>query len=336
MIEYKSPSNLALVKYWGKYGRQMPCNTSISFTLSEAYTEMRLAYSEKQTKSDEIALSFEFEGKENEAFRAKLLRFLGSVSDELPFVKAYQLSISSSNSFPHSAGIASSASSMSALALCLCEMERQLGASPTGIDFRQRASRFARLFSGSACRSVFPHLALWGKHPKVEGSSDDYAIGMSDAVHPMFHQFRDSILLVSREEKSVSSTAGHELMNQHPFAQVRYAQAQQNIERLLAAMRGGDLEVFGEIVEEEALTLHGLMMNSRPSYILMQPNTLALIQQLRQWRRETQLPVYFSLDAGPNLHLLYPAELHDKVAQQIREQWSGLCDGGAWIEDRVG
>ena len=124
-ITFRSPSNLAIVKYWGKYGRQLPRNASISFTLNDAYSETSLEYKEKEDDS-EITLDFYFEGKQNDAFGKRILKFLNSVSDELPFLREYHLTIHSYNSFPHSAGIASSASSMSALALCLCRKEQQV------------------------------------------------------------------------------------------------------------------------------------------------------------------------------------------------------------------
>lgn len=335
-ILWRSPSNLALVKYWGKHGRQLPQNASISFTLRHSFTETALEYERKKGNDTGISLDFLFAGQANEAFAAKIVRFLTEVADELPFLREYHLQIASYNSFPHSAGIASSASSMSALALCLCSMEQALGRAPGGSDFLQRASYFARLFSGSACRSVYPKLALWGKHPDITGSTDEYALPMASEVHPIFHDFCDAILLVSRREKSVSSTAGHGLMKGHPFAAARYEQAQRNLVALLAAMRAGDLETFGRIVEEEALTLHGLMMNSTPSFILMEPRTLQLIQLLRDWRDSLKLPVYFSLDAGPNLHVLYPKGIEPQVTEWIQQEAAALCEDGKWIADAVG
>ena len=86
----------------------------------------------------------------------------------------------------------------------------------------------------------------------------------------------------------------------------RYQQARQRLHQLLIALKKGDLDVFGNIAENEALTLHALMMTSSPSYLLMRPNTIKLIELVRDFRQNTKLPLYFSLDAGPNLHLLYP------------------------------
>ena len=116
-VHWRSPSNIALIKYWGKHGRQLPRNPSISFTLNNAFTDTTLQYVAKQGNDQLINLSFNFSGAPNEAFRLKMVKFLESIVDIFPFLRQLDLKIDSYNSFPHSAGIASSASSMSALAL---------------------------------------------------------------------------------------------------------------------------------------------------------------------------------------------------------------------------
>ena len=117
-ISWRSPSNIAIIKYWGKYGVQLPRNPNVSFTLDKAFTDTALSFRKKTVRenSSEISLNFLFENQPNEAFRLKQLKFLTSILPIFPFLNQYELDISSSNSFPHSAGIASSASSMSALA----------------------------------------------------------------------------------------------------------------------------------------------------------------------------------------------------------------------------
>lgn len=243
----------------------------------------------------------------------------------------------SRNSFPHSAGIASSASAMSALALCLCSLERRLfGFLKDEREFLAKASYIARLGSGSACRSVYPQLAVWGETGLAPGSSNLYAVPFTDPVHEVFHTFHDDILLISQEEKSVSSRAGHGLMEGNIYADSRYAQARQRMHELIAALQKGDLETFGRIVESEALTLHALMMTSNPPYILMKPNTLAAIEKVRAFRASQKIPLYFSLDAGPNLHLLYPDAFKPDVQKFIKSDLAQLCQTGRWIADEVG
>ena len=329
-VKWQSPSNIALVKYWGKKGRQIPQNPSISFTLSNCRTETSVEFK----KSEQFHLRFAFEGKENPAFAAKIEKFLLENQRFFPFLNQLDLHIASHNTFPHSSGIASSASSMSALVMCLLDIEC-LAKGENEIDL-QKASYFSRLASGSASRSVLPKMALWGATDAFQGSSDEFAVSLEKEIHPVFKTFHDSILIVSDAQKSVSSRAGHALMDTNPYAEVRYRQANQNIVDLLRVLKSGDLDTFMSITESEALQLHALMMCSHPSYILLKPNTLNLIQAIRQFREETKIPVCFTLDAGPNVHLLYPDSESVKVEQFIQDKLETYCANSQWIKDKVG
>lgn len=336
-VGWQSPSNIALVKYWGKRGKQLPQNPSISFTLSECRTETFIQYE----KADSFGFKFYFEGQENPVFGAKIEKFLLDHQVFFPFVNQLHLTVESRNTFPHSSGIASSASSMSAFVMCLMDIERFL-VGPSTLRQAQcsgtltKASYFSRLASGSASRSVYSKMALWGATDAYEGSFDEYAVSLENDIHPVFNTYRDSILIVSGETKSVSSRAGHGLMEGNPYASARYAQANENIKNLLAALKSGDLDTYIKITESEALQLHALMMCSNPSFILMKPNTLNLINEIREFRAETKIPVCFTLDAGPNVHLLYPESETEKVEYYIKNVLADYCDCERWIADQVG
>ena len=335
-IRWRSPSNIALVKYWGKYGEQLPRNPSISLTLSSAATDTTLYYSPKQSGTT-IELDFYFAGKARPDFSKKIEKYLSSLVEVFPFVKQFHFRIETDNSFPHSAGIASSASAMSALALCLCSMEQGLFGTLENLDdFFQKASHLARLGSGSACRSVYPYAAVWGEDSAIDNSSNLHAIPYANKIHEVFHTFHDDILIISKAEKSVSSRAGHALMEGNIYADNRYRQARQRLSRLVDAMRAGDLETFGALTEAEALTLHALMMTSVPPYLLMEANSLTAIRKVQAWRKDTGHPLYFTLDAGPNLHLLYPNSIAEPVKQFIRTELTPLCHEGIYIADRCG
>jgi diphosphomevalonate decarboxylase len=356
-VGWQSPSNIALVKYWGKKGKQIPQNPSISFTLSECRSETCISFE----KADRFDFGFFFECKENPAFGAKIEKFLLEYQAFFPFINQLNLKVESRNTFPHSSGIASSASSMSAFVMCLIEIEHILtnlsafncvectafrqAQRPSLVEVPepvegpinlQKASYFSRLASGSAARSVFPKMALWGATACFDGSSDEFAVSLENDIHPVFKTYRDSILIVSGETKSVSSRAGHALMEGNPYAPARYAQANENIKNLLAALKSGDLDTFINITESEALQLHALMMCSNPSYILMKPNTLNLINEIRHFREETKIPLCFTLDAGPNVHLLYPEKEADRVVDFIQSVLVTYCNEGRWIADSVG
>ena len=345
-VGWASPSNIALVKYWGKRGKQLPQNPSISFTLSECRSETIIEFE----KAEKFGFQFFFEGKESPAFGTKIEKFLIDNQAFFPFINLLNLKVKSRNTFPHSSGIASSASSMSAFVMGLIELESLLVGLSTssralvdsvlepveGPINLQKASYFSRLASGSAARSVFPKMALWGATPYYKGSSDEYAVSLANDIHPVFKTYHDSILIVSGETKSVSSRSGHALMEENPYATARYAKANENIKDLLTALKSGDLDTFINITESEALQLHALMMCSNPSFILMKPNTLNLINEIREFREETKIPLCFTLDAGPNVHLLYPEQEADKVEYYIKTVLADYCDRERWIADRVG
>ena len=333
-VKWKNPSNIAIVKYWGKHGVQLPRNPSLSLTLSTAHTKTELNYRSKKTEG--ISLSFLFEGEENKMFADKIIKFLGSLTGELPFLEQLHFDIESSNSFPHSSGIASSASAMGALALCLCSVEHQLFGSLPDVDsYVQKASHLARLGSGSASRSVIPQIGVWGKTNAVHGSNDKYAVGVDD-IHDVFKTYHDDILIINAGEKAVSSRAGHALMEGNPYATARYEQANNRLEQLVEIMKKGDVHAFGKLAEDEAMTLHALMMCSDPSYVLMKPHTLSAIEDIRAYRKETGHPVYFTLDAGPNIHLLYPDNVKIEVSSFIKDKLKAYCQDGVIIRDTVG
>jgi len=336
-IEWRSPSNIALIKYWGKYGQQMPCNPSLSFTLDAAYTETILEYGPKMSDKPGVAVDFMFHREHNPPFADKIEKFLTSLLPVYPFLSQIELTIFSSNSFPHSAGIASSAASMSALALCLCSLEDELfGTLSDDAEFEKKASYIARLGSGSACRSIFARAALWGETPDVRDSSDLYAIGWGHHLHPVFSTFHDDILIISKDEKSVSSSAGHQLMDNNPYSETRYMTVQSRLKRLISVLKAGDVEAFGEIVEQEAYSLHGLMMLSSPPYLLIKPGTVSVIEKLTAWRKAKKIPLYFTLDAGPNVHLLYPDEYAGTVQAFVKNELLRYCAEGSYIPDRIG
>lgn len=329
---WTSPSNIALVKYWGKKANQIPANPSISFTLDQAcsHTEVTATYLPQNPGFD-----FVFEGRSNAAFEPKLQSFLDKASEEFTWLKAYRLHISSSNTFPHSSGIASSASAFSALALCLCSLHLQL----TGMDipdFRQKASYWARIGSGSACRSVYGGYNLWGKCPEIDGSSDEFAVNIDQLLHPVFKDFEDTILIVEAGRKAVSSSKGHDLLGKHPFAEKRYDIARTNTGLLLDILRSGDLHAFTALVEAEAMMLHALMMSSPEPFILMKPGTLSVIEKIRDFRNQTGTCLLFTLDAGANVHLLNPAKDSAAVQQFVRNELLGYCQNGTYFCNRVG
>jgi len=332
IVEWTSASNIALVKYWGKHGNQLPANASLSMTLRNSVTRMNVTLEESKTPPK---MQFFFGGVTAPDFEPKIQSLLDKVSGIFPFLKQNSIIIRSSNTFPHSAGIASSASSMSALALCLCDIAGE-SANDNLPGFYRKASEIARLGSGSASRSVFGGFSVWGRTSLVTGSSDEWAVPLDFTVHPVFKELQDSVLIVSSEKKKISSTAGHELMDHHPYAAARYALAEKNLGIILEALREGNIADFVRVTENEALGLHSLMMSSDPGFMLIEPETIRIIRKIRDFREKTGNFVCFTLDAGPNVHLLYAGKDKKEMHKFIQEELVVHCENGKVLWDECG
>lgn len=333
-FQWSAPSNIALVKYWGKKENQIPANPSISFTLKNCKTITKLSFS-KIERTENFSFDLLFEGKPKESFRPKIQNFLERVEVYLPFLKDYHFIVDTQNTFPHSSGIASSASGMAALAVNFMSLEKELNPTMTEYYFNQKASFLARLGSGSACRSIKGEVVIWGNHLATQNSSDLFGVEFSD-LHSNFKNYQDTILLVDKGEKQVSSTLGHDLMNGHPFAEKRFEQAHHNLSEIKSILTKGDVNEFVKLVESEALTLHSMMMTSMPYFILMKPNTLEIINKIWKFREETSIPVCFTLDAGANVHVLYPENVRDEVLQFIKNELVVHCQNEQYICDEIG
>ena len=335
-VTWKSPSNIALIKYWGKEVNQIPANPSISFTLNACATTTTIAYKKRESNGIDFSFDLFFEGNLKEDFKPKIETFFKRVEAYLPFLKSYHFIINTSNSFPHSSGIASSASGLSALALGLMSLEKELNPNITEEYFINKASFLARLGSGSAARSIQGDLVQWGTHKEIENSSNLYAIKYPYKVHSVFKKYHDTILLVDKGQKEVSSTVGHNLMHGHPFSEQRFNQAHENLSKLKEVFSTGDLKAFIQIVESEALTLHAMMMTSLPYFVLMKPNTLEVINKIWAFRKRTNTHVCFTLDAGANVHVLYPESEKEEVFHFIQDELVAFCQNGQYICDQIG
>lgn len=342
---WSSPSNIALVKYWGKREPQIPENPSISFTLNQCKTITTLKFKKKEDQAD-FSFDIFLDGTLKEDFKPKIASFFKRIERYVPLLKKYHFTIETKNTFPHSSGIASSASGMSALALCLMSLEKanlkkafdsiEVEESMTDTYFLKKASFLARLGSGSACRSLEGPLVLWGKHSEISESSDLFGVKYPFKLHPNFENYQDTILLIDKGEKVVSSTVGHNLMHGHPFAEARFKQASKNLSALNTILQNGDLNAFVNIVESEALTLHAMMLTSMPYFILMKPNTLEVINKIWKYRTQHNSHVCFTLDAGANVHVLYPKSETRKVLEFIQNELVGYCENGQYICDQIG
>ncbi len=312
--EHTSHSNIAIVKYWGKFQNQLPCNPSISFTLKNCKTFM----SASSIVSDKFKLKYLFEGQENESFRDNILKRIKRLP--MSFNKS-SITIESRNTFPHSSGVASSASSMSCLVKILNDLyELKLDSS--------ELSNYSRLLSGSACRSLKPGFQSWGHVDYLLDSSDEYSTSVE--VDPLFHDLKDTVIIVDSGMKKISSTQGHQSMDDHPYKLARYEQARKNHEIVIQALKAGDWPTFSKVTKIEALSLHALMMSSTTPYFLMRPKSLEIINLIESKLDKNNFT--FTMDAGANIHLLYRAHFHDQ-ALRFLDLYSEKFE--SYIEDEI-
>jgi len=209
----------------------------------------------------------------------------------------------SRNNFPMAAGLASSASAFAALSLAATRA--------AGLDLgEQELSILARLGSGSACRSVPGGFALWL-------AGDSHETSFAHQIAPPEHwALRDLIAIVSRAPKAVSSGAGHAAAETSPFFKARLATLPRRLEEVKEALLARDFPALGRAIEEEAISLHVVAMTSRPPIYYWLPTTVRLINEVQRWRAEG-LEVYFTFDAGPNVHLICQAENAAEVERRL-------------------
>ncbi|EJL70071.1 diphosphomevalonate/mevalonate 3,5-bisphosphate decarboxylase family protein [Chryseobacterium populi] len=302
-VSESCPSNIALIKYWGKYENQIPANPSISYTLNHCKTNTTMEFLADEPFSVQTFLA----GNEEVKFAEKIEKYFKNIEPYLSWILKGKYVIRTENTFPHSSGIASSASGFGAIAKCLMKLDEVFSGKNSDEGSLKKASFLARLGSGSACRSLYNGLVVWGESDEVSGSSDLFAVQYPDAeIHDIFKSFNDWVLLIHEGQKSVSSTVGHGLMKSNPYAERRFQEARENFVPMKQILKDGDMQSFIKLVEHEALTLHAMMMMSDPAFILMKTGTLEVINKIWDFRRETGLPLFFTLDAGANVHLLFP------------------------------
>lgn len=327
-----APANIAFIKYWGKKDEtlRIPANDSISMNLSNAYTITTVEFSEKYYKDEFIILSNVILGRseattpesdsgsnfvgasmgrqarmtkrdnKEEQRVTKHLDRIRKIANSKLFAK-----VVSQNSFPKGTGIASSASGFAALTLA--------AANASGLKLSEKElSILARLGSGSACRSIPDGFVYW-KTGKT--SSDSYAYSLYEES---YWDLRDIIAVASEDKKKTTSTKGHEDAGSSIFFETRIKNLPQRIEKLKKALRNKDIKIFGELVEEEAIELHTIMMTQKPPLFYWNGSTIEIIKKVHEWRNNGLL-VYFTIDAGPNVHLICEKEEEKEVLGKVRE-----------------
>lgn len=291
--------NIAFIKYWGNQDDllRIPANSSLSMNLDGLETRTTVGF-DTSLKSDHLILN----GNPTEG---EPLERVSTTLDQIRQLADLETSalVRSENSFPAGAGIASSASAFAALvlagttALGLCLSEKEL-------------SQLARTGSGSASRSIPGGFVEWKAGTDHESS---YA---SSIAGPEHWDLVDYIVLVSSQHKAVGSSRGHKLADTSPLQKARVADAERRLEICRKALLKKDFPAFAEVVEMDSNLMHSVMMTSSPPLYYWEPGTLEIIKAVRKWR-EDGLPVCFTIDAGPNVHVLCPGSDAEAVKRRL-------------------
>lgn len=314
--------NIAFIKYWGNRDPdlRLPENGSISMNLAELFTRTQVSFHLKN-KKDQLSINSRV-ASENELERVvKFLNHVRHISEKKLYAK-----VVSENNFPTAVGIASSASAFAALSLAATQA--------IGLQLSEaEQSRLARLGSGSACRSIPSGFVEW-----YPGQNDRDSFARSFAP-PEHWDLVDCIVIVQPEKKRVGSSEGHALAHTSPIQSSRVSDTPRRLEICRNAILKRDFSTLAEIIELDSNLMHAVMMTSSPPLFYWEQSSLIIMKTIRLWRQEG-LPVCYTLDAGPNVHVLCTAEISIQVKKRL-EQLPGVFEvlcanpgGGAFLIEK--
>ena len=291
--------NIAFIKYWGNRDQalRIPSNSSLSMNLKELETQTRVSF-DSTLKEDHLFLNENPESGTSLERVSLLLERIRKMAGINTFA-----SVESMNNFPTGTGIASSASAFAALSYS--------ASSAAGLNLSERElSQLARTGSGSASRSIPGGFVEWQAGKDHDSS---FAFSIADPDH---WDLADLIVLISLEHKEIGSSLGHQLAETSPLQEIRVEDAGRRLEICRKALLERDFQQFADIVEQDSNLMHSVMMTSDPPLYYWLPETLAVMQAVRTWRKDG-LPVCYTIDAGPNVHVLCPAAEVGKLKREL-------------------
>ena len=281
----RAPANIALIKYMGKRDRNVPMNVSLSYCLDNFTTEVILDLLGDETTADILRSQENLSDKETQRF----LRHLAYIKHITAFRGNF--AVKSRNNFPHSVGIASSASSFAALTLCAFDAICDIQKTPRPpMDFMSAVSREG---SGSSCRSFFSPWCVW----------DENSARKIDIKN--FELLRHDLALVSSEKKKISSSDAHKIVCTSLLMNGRRERAEVRFHGLVSALNAGNWQDAYQICWEEFSDMHAMFETSLPHFGYILPDTIRVLTEVRNfWKEHNDGPIA-TVDAGPNVHLLW-------------------------------
>lgn len=294
-----APANIAFIKYWGKRSDKLriPLNDSVSMNISGATTTTTVEFSPSFEKDNISFINDTIQ--ENELVR--ITQHLDRIRKKAR--KKLYGRVVTKNSFPKGTGIASSASGFAALtvaatdALSLRLSEKEL-------------TILARLGSGSACRSIPDGFVWWHAGRKSRES-------FAESLYPStWWDIRDILCIVSTEHKKTGSTEGMNGVKTSPVWQSRIRLVPERIDAVKKAIQGRNIDALGSLIEEDAVSMHCVMMTQKPPLFYWNDTTLRVMNAVYALRANG-IAAYGTIDAGPNVHILCKGEDEEKVCAQV-------------------
>jgi diphosphomevalonate decarboxylase len=293
--------NIALIKYWGNRddALRIPANDSLSFTLSRLETRTQVVFSD-DLADDRLIINGSEAEELSRARASSLLKHVRELSGCRSFAQ-----IESETNFPTAAGLASSAAAFAALALA--------ASTAAGLDLQARElSCLARLGSGSAARSIYSGFALLH-------AGEDHQSSFAEQLFPVSHwPLIDLIAVVESDSKSVGSTSGHQLANSSPLQDARIRDTPRRLDRTRQAIAARDIEALGTICELDSNMMHAVMLTSAPPLLYWSPGSIGLMHRIQRWRAAGD-PVFYTIDAGPNVHCITVPEFAGVLEARLSE-----------------
>lgn len=287
----QAPSNIALIKYMGKKDKEknVPNNPSLSYTLNDLVSNVSLEiYPGKKDFWEPLHTPGIAEFSLSQAAQDRFLNHLAFLKAEFSYSGAFI--VRSCNNFPHSSGLASSASSFAALTKCAVLALSELTHVPIPSTLIQ--ANLSRLGSGSSCRSFFSPWALW----------DGEQVG---EIELPYQHLLHEVILISHDVKEVSSSDAHQRIQTSPLYPDRERRARENLDALLFALRHQQWTDAYQICWRDFQDMHDLFSSCAQPFTYMSDRTLEILAQLHAlWEREGDGPIV-TMDAGPNVHVLY-------------------------------
>lgn len=295
-----APSNIAFIKYWGKKDDdlRLPCNDSFSMNIDGSTTTTTVEFSDVLIHDDISFIGESVSDKEISRIVIHLDRIRNLAHKKL------FANIVTKNSFPKSTGLASSASGFAALTVAAMQA--------LALPLREKElTILARLGSGSACRSIPDGFVVWHRGETSETS-------FAESLYPSaYWKLHDIVVLVSREAKKISTTEGMEGILTSPHWRDRMNAIPERMARIKRAFQEKNMKHLGEIIEEDCLDMHHVMQTQSPQLYYWNEGTKNIMKEVSVWRKQG-VPVYFTIDAGPNVHLIYEEKQEQDVIKRVK------------------